>query len=125
MDRQRLEHWLSGLLRASGASTITVWDFRGKGPEGTRPLELEGHQSACSALAFGPRESVLASGPQDRSVLLWAPRRGLRPLRYAFLEDEVTALAWASEQLGLLGADASGNLSGRRRLGGRARVTIN
>lgn len=98
----------SKLLATAGAAVITVWDFRGKGPEGSRPRQLEGHRSACTQLAFGPRESVLASGSQDGSVLLWEPRRTSRPTRHAFLEDEITALAWHPEQVGLLGADAAG-----------------
>lgn len=101
----------SKLLATTGDSTITIWDFRGKGPEGKRPLQLAGHQSACTQLAFGPRASVLASGSQDGSVLLWVPRQGLRAIRYAFLEEEVTALAWHPDQLGLLGADAAGTVT--------------
>lgn len=61
-------------------------------------------------LAFSPVKGVLATGSQDTSVLLWEPRRGTRPIRYAFLGDEVTALSWRPEHRGLLGGDASGNL---------------
>jgi len=100
----------SKLLATSGDATVTVWDFRGKGPEGTRPLQLESHKGVCTRLAFSPKKGVLASGSQDTSVLLWEPRRGTQPIRYAFLEDEVTALSWHPEHRGLLGGDASGNL---------------
>lgn len=100
----------SKLLATSGDATITVWDFRGKGPEGTRPLQLESHQGICTHLAFSPRRGVLASGSQDTSVLLWEPRRGTRPIRYAFLDDEVTVLSWHPEHQGLLGGDASGSV---------------
>jgi len=100
----------SKLLATSGDATVTVWDFRGKGPEGKRPIQLESHKSVCTRLAFSRRKCVLASGSQDSSVLLWEPRRTAQPVRYAFLEDEVTALAWHPEHQGLLGGDASGNL---------------
>jgi WD40 repeat protein len=100
----------SRLLATSGDATITVWDFRGKGPEGTRPLQLQSHKGVCTCLAFSPKKGVLASGSQDTSVLLWEPRRGTQPIRYTFLEDEVTALSWHPEHHGLLGGDASGNL---------------
>jgi len=100
----------SKLLATAGDSTVTVWDFRGKGPEGTHPIQLEAHKSACTRLAFSPRKSVLASGSQDHSVLLWEPRRGTQPILYAFLEDEVTTLEWHPEHRGLLGGDASGNV---------------
>ena len=101
----------SRLLATSGDSTATLWDFRGKGPEGTHPIQLEGHQGVVTRLAFSPRRCVLASGSQDTSVLLWEPRRGAGPVRHAFLDDEVTALSWAPDDGGLLGCDASGNLA--------------
>lgn len=99
-------------LATSGDATVTVWDFRGKGPEGTRPVQLQGHKGVCSALAFSPRKGVLASGSQDTSVLLWEPRRGDKPIRYGFLEDEVTGLAWHPHHHTLVGADASGTVCG-------------
>jgi WD40 repeat protein len=100
----------SKLLATGGDATATVWDFRGKGPEGTHPIQLKAHKGVCTRLAFSPRKSVLASGAQDASVLLWEPRRGPKPIGYAFLEDEVTALVWHPEHRGLLGGDASGTL---------------
>jgi WD40 repeat protein len=100
----------SKLLATSGDATVTVWDFRGKGPEGTRPIQLEAHKGVCTRLAFSPRKGVLASGSQDTSVLLWEPRKGSKPTRFAFLEDEVTGLAWHPEHHTLVAADASGTL---------------
>lgn len=100
----------SKLLATSGDATVTVWDFRGKGPEGTRPIQLAAHKGVCTRLAFSPRKGVLASGSQDMSVLLWEPRRGTRPTRFAFLDDEVTTLSWHPEHRGLLGSDASGSV---------------
>jgi WD40 repeat protein len=99
----------SKLLATSGDATVTVWDFRGKGPEGTRPIQLESHKGVCTQLAFSALQGVLASGGQDAIVLLWEPRRGSRPIRFAFLEDEITALQWHPHHRGLLAADASGN----------------
>ncbi|KYG09256.1 hypothetical protein BE21_18935 [Sorangium cellulosum] len=100
----------SRLLATGGAPAVTLWDFSGKGPEGTRPIELEGHMDTCVQLAFSPRKGVLASGARDHGVLLWEPRRLARPVRYAFLEAEVTALVWHPAHAGLLGADASGTV---------------
>jgi len=100
----------STLLATAGDATVTLWDFAGKGPEGRPPLQLEGHKGACTRLAFSPRKGVLASGAQDTSVLLWEPRRGTKPIGYAFLEDEITSLVWHPDHRGLLGGDASGNL---------------
>lgn len=100
----------SKLLATAGDSTVTVWDFRGKGPEGTRPLQLMAHQGVCTRLAFNPKRGTLASGSQDTSVLVWEPRKGTKPLGFAFAEDEVTCLAWAPRGDVLIGADASGTI---------------
>lgn len=101
----------SKLLATAGDASVTVWDFRGRGPEGTRPIQLSAHLGACTRLAFSPRKAVIASGSQDSSVLLWEPRRGTEPIHFAFLEDEVTALAWHPDHHTLLGADADGNIA--------------
>jgi len=102
--------WDAGSTRLAtgGGADVCVWDFGGKGPEGTRPAQLKGHQGLCSALAFAPRGLLLASGGQDAGVLLWDLRRGDSPWRFAFLEDEVTGLRWAPRGDALLGADARG-----------------
>jgi WD40 repeat protein len=102
----------SKLLATSGHATITTWDFRGKGPEGTRPILLEGHQGAVTHLAFHPRKGLLASGAQDTSVLLWEPRRGVKPTRFAFLDDEITGLAWCAAHPTLIASDGSGTIAG-------------
>jgi WD40 repeat protein len=97
----------SKLLATSGDATVTVWDFKGKGPEGTRPIQLKLHEGMCTRLAFGA-QGHLASGSQDTSVLLWQPRKSTKPLRHAFLEDEVTALVWLPDGTRFLAGDASG-----------------
>lgn len=100
----------SKLLATGGDANITVWDFRGKGPEGTRPVELDEHRGLCTHLAFSPAGGLLASGSQDTSILLWEPRKNQRPQRFAFLEDAVTALAWQPARTTLIGADAAGTV---------------
>ena len=105
--------WDSGssMLATGGDSTITVWKFLGKGPEGKAPQQLEGHKLQCTALAFAPKGGLLASGGQDTGVLVWEPHGGSKPIRFGFLEDEVTKLVWHPTGKGLLGADTSGCLS--------------
>lgn len=100
----------SKLLATGGDANITVWDFRGKGPEGTRPMQLDEHRGLCTHLAFSPVGGLLASGSQDTSILLWVPRKSQRPQRFAFLEEAVTALAWHRAQSTLIGADAAGTV---------------
>jgi WD40 repeat protein len=100
----------SSLLATAGDATVAVWNFSGRGPERTRPLQLAAHAGVCTRLTFSPTKAVLATGSQDASVLLWEPRRGPRPVGFAFLEDEVTALAWHPARGGLCGGDARGTV---------------
>jgi WD40 repeat protein len=100
----------SKLLATSGDATVTVWDFGGRGPEGSTPVQLTGHKTVCTTLAFSPRKCVLASGSQDGSVLVWEPRREATAFRYGFLDDEITGLAWAPDHRALLASDAAGGV---------------
>ncbi len=100
----------STMLATGGDAAITIWKFAGKGPEGKAPQQLEGHKALCTALAFAPRSGRLASGSQDTGILVWEPHRGSKPRRYAFLEDEITQLAWHPDGTSLLVSDASGRV---------------
>lgn len=100
----------SKLLATAGDADVLLWDFRGKGPEGSSPMQLEGHKGLCTRLAYSATRGLLVSGSQDTSVLLWEPRRSVKPLRFGFLVDQVTALAWEPSQHGVVAADASGTI---------------
>jgi WD40 repeat protein len=100
----------SQFLATSGDAAVSVWDFRGKGPEGTAPILLKGHRSNCTQLAFSPRKGMLASGGLDAAVFLWEPLRASSPLRVGELLREVTALVWHPEHHTLFGADSLGTL---------------
>jgi len=59
-------------LATGGGPAVTVWDgFRGRGPEGTAPLELPGHRGVVDALAFSATRPRLASGSRDGQVLVY------------------------------------------------------
>lgn len=100
----------SSLLATSGDATATVWDFRGKGPEGTAPLRLGSHAGVITALQFHPRKDLLLSGSQDTSVIVWQPRKSDRPIKIGWLEDEVTALGWFPRTSAFVAADSEGNV---------------
>jgi WD40 repeat protein len=96
-------------LATGGADAAVLWRFDRKGPEGTTPVELRGHEGRISCVAFGPSD-MLVTGGVDGRVALWQARRGSTdaPLTSIPMEDEVTALSWTPR--GLLAADAAGNI---------------
>ncbi|HEV7632134.1 MAG TPA: hypothetical protein VGO41_04025 [Steroidobacteraceae bacterium] len=104
---------------ASGANVIIVWDFGGKGPEGSRPLQLESHGDRIESLAFQPGSNLLASGGRDWRLVLWRPGPGKaaaaqasaqQPLDVQLLAGPVSLLRWSPDGRHLAVAQASGLL---------------
>lgn len=63
---------------SSGASSVVVWDFGGKGPEGSEPLQLNAHEERIDSLQFQPGGPWLVSAGRDWRVVLWRPGPGSR-----------------------------------------------
>ena len=103
------------LLATGGDTTVSVWSFDERGPEGRPPIRLVGHDAVCTALSFHPTESCLASGADDMTVMVWDPRRSCFPASHGLLEETVTAVAWALGGRTLLAVDALGTVRAWRR----------
>ena len=89
----------SRFLATGGGSQVTVWDCSGKGPEGTRPLQLNGHDEAATvnALAFQRGGTLLASGGGDGKILLWHPAEGVRRQAETRLGGGITQVTWSGK----------------------------
>lgn len=100
----------SKFLATGGSPSITVWDFRGKGPERKRPAVIDYHFDFVTCLSFQPRGRLLASGGKDGRLQVFdiAAVETLM-LRYTFPES-VASLAWSSDGSLLAGGDAVGNV---------------
>ncbi len=94
-------------LATGGGNIPCVWDFSGKGPVGSRPIQLEAHTGNLNALAFQHQGTYLASGGEDGLLVLWNPSRQQSALSIAKLNAPVTQLAWSADDthLALGGAD--------------------
>lgn len=84
----------SRYLATGGGDMVTVWDCAGKGPAGSAPISLEGHENKIGAIAFRHAGYLLASGDDDGRVILWsldddATRSSIE------LGSAVSAMAWA------------------------------
>ena len=101
------------LLATGGGEAVTVWSFRGKGPEGTRPGVLEFHDLPVTTLVFAPGSMRLASGGRDGAVVVWSLQgngKG-RPIGAADLEDAVAELYWRPDGSALAALDAQGGVT--------------
>ena len=98
-------------LATAADEGIVVWEFAGRGPEGTEPLQLRAHTARVTQLAFAPQGALLASAAQDRRLLIWQPGASEQPLDADLLTDDIALLRWSRDGQCLAVADRSGGLS--------------
>ena len=88
-----------------------LWDFSGKGPEGTRPIVLNGHTERVDCLAWQPGGEHLASGGRDWRLTLWRPQKSREPIDAQLLDSEVSALRWSADGRFLAAGEKKGRLT--------------
>jgi WD40 repeat protein len=98
----------SRYLATGGSAVVIVWDCSGKGPAGTRPTELEAHDTLLSALQYQHKGDLLASGCQDGLICVWNPPRKGRPIRTARLDAAITQLRWSPDDRILVASSSNG-----------------
>lgn len=101
-------------LATTGEDAIIVWNFSGKGPEGTRPLQLLHHLRAPEVLVAHPRKPLLLSGSPDKTLALWDLKAGETPQAHAVLGAAVTTLVFHPALPLAYGTDADGLLAAYR-----------
>jgi WD40 repeat protein len=100
-------------LATGGSDQIIVWNFQGKGPEGSLPGQLVLHPEPISCLAFANQGLVLASGSRDGSVFVWfLDKNGDgSPLGAAFVGERVSEVCWKPNDSALAAIDAQGGIN--------------
>ena len=64
----------SRYLANASFDVISLWDFSGKGPKGSRPIELTGHTGRIVGIAYlRTNPDILVSGATDGGVCVWRP----------------------------------------------------
>jgi WD40 repeat protein len=104
----------SGTFLATGGSEgVTVWNFKGDGPEGTTPLSLEHHSQPITCLSFANRGINLASGSRDGTIALWKvdPEKREHKLGSARVESSISKLYWRPDDRALAALDGQGNVN--------------
>lgn len=96
-------------LATSGGDCAVIWPFQGKdGPMGKQPLLLGERTPLVSALAFHPKEDMLAVGYQDGAVLVVRVPDGMAVVIEAPGDGAVEGLAFDEAGRLLAYADAGG-----------------
>jgi WD40 repeat protein len=100
-------------LATGGSEEVTVWSFKGNGPEGTSPLSLKLHKKPITTLAFAHRGMNLASGSRDGAVVLWDLKSENEEsgLSETSVSDSVSKLYWRPDDKALAGLDRQGGVT--------------
>ncbi len=96
---------------ATGSSTIVIWDFSSKGPEGSAPQEWNGHEGRIACLAAAPDSPWLASVGKDCRLMLWRMTPGTRAAVDVLLLESAAELArWSPDGKSLAVATENGRI---------------
>lgn len=101
----------SRYLATGAGSDVIVWDFTGKGPEGSTPLELRAHTERVVTLAFQPEGPWLVSGGKDWRITLWLPGKAEQAVDGHLTSAEVTVTRWSRDGKRLAVGEANGKLT--------------
>jgi WD40 repeat protein len=102
----------SRYLATGGSPIVCIWDCQAgpKGPEGSTPQMLEGHEENISALAYQSRGFLLASAALDGRICLWQPtnKKGPQIGEFKFPDGEASVLAWSPDDKSLAAGSGAG-----------------
>jgi WD40 repeat protein len=96
---------------STGATGIVVWDFGGRGPEGTEPLQLQAHEERIESLAWQGTGPFMVSAGRDWRVVLWRPgARTQTALDIQLLDGPAGMTCWSPDGKRLAVVQPSGKL---------------
>ena len=98
-------------LATTGEAAIIVWNFSGKGPEGSAPLQLHHHAKPPEWLAAHPKKPMLISGAPDHGIALWNLKTPSKAEGFASLSAAISGLAFHPSLPLAYATDASGQLA--------------
>lgn len=84
-------------LASNAGNEIVCWDFSGKGPEGSKPVQLSGHTDRVECLAFQPGGPYLVSAGRDWRLSLWLPGKAKQALDAHLTDSEPSSVRWSPD----------------------------
>jgi WD40 repeat protein len=101
----------SRYLATTAGPDLVLWDFGGKGPEGSRPLQLSGHTDRVECFDWQPNGPYLASGGRDWRISLWWPGKTTQAVDAHLADADVTVLRWSPDSRWLAVGEKTGRLT--------------
>jgi len=102
----------SRYLATGGGTKVIIWDCSGKGPAGTKPVMLEGHQHLIKHLKFQRQGILLASGGKDGMLAIWrVEKKKAMLLTSAVFKDPIAGIAWSPDDRCIAVADEFGTVA--------------
>jgi WD40 repeat protein len=101
----------SRYLASSAGNEVVLWDFGGKGPEGTRPIVLNGHTERVDSFAWQPGGDHLASAGRDWRLTLWRPAKAKQPIDVQMLDSEISVVRWSPDGKRLVTGEKKGRIT--------------
>lgn len=98
-------------LASSTGHEVVLWDFSGKGPEGTRPVVLNGHTDRVDTFAWQPGGEHLVSGGRDWRISLWRPGKTTDAIDVQMTDSEVSVLRWSADGRQVAAGEKNGRLT--------------
>jgi WD40 repeat protein len=101
----------SRYLASSAGNEVVLWDFSGKGPEGTRPIVLNGHTDRVDSFAWQPGGDHLVSAGRDWRLTLWRPAKTREPIDVQMLDSDISVVRWSPDGKWLATGEKQGRIT--------------
>jgi len=101
----------SRYLASSAGNEVVLWDFGGKGPEGTKPIVLNGHTDRVDSFAWQPGGEHLVSAGRDWRLTLWRPAKAKQPIDVQMGDSEYSVVRWSPDGKRLVAGEKKGRVT--------------
>jgi len=101
----------SRYLASSAGNEVVLWDFGGKGPEGTRPIVLSGHTERVDSFAWQPGGDHFVTAGRDWRLTLWRPAKAKQPIDVQMLDSEISVVRWSPDGKRVVAGEKNGRVT--------------
>jgi WD40 repeat protein len=101
----------SRYLASSAGNEVVLWDFSGKGPEGTRPIVLSGHTERVDSFSWQPGSEHFVTAGRDWRLTLWRPAKAKQPIDVQMLDSEISVARWSPDGQRVVAGEKNGRVT--------------